>query len=241
MLRLGRGRAFGVIIALFAMALFLLLARAAAEYAPIGPASTPTPLPTVTPRGNVLFEDDFATYSRRWREQQSPKASVVYHDSALNMRVVSPGVNAWSIPDFAARLDEYSIAVTATLNGGSRDALFGFVLDYQDDRRFYALMVTREGEWHLARYEDGVWIDLAPPDRVPVRRELDSATVRLRVDVTGDTLRLYVDDRLVTAVTVNFGKTSGSTFGLIARAGRGFVDVSFDDMVVTGPLRAGRP
>jgi hypothetical protein len=241
MLGSGLGRAFATITALAAMALVLPLASVAAGVSPIEPSSTSTPVPTLTPRGNVLFEDDFATYSRRWREQKSPKASVAYRDSALNMRVVSPGVSVWSVPDFATRLEDYSISVTATLNEGSRDALFGFVLDYQDDQHFYALMVTRHGEWHSAQQEDSTWIDLTPPDPVPVRRALDSATVRLRVDVTGDTFTLFVDDRPVATVTAENGDASGSNFGLIARAGRGFVDVSFDDMVVTGPLKADRP
>ena len=241
MLGSGWGRAFATITALAAMALVLPLASVAAGIAPIGPSSTPMPMPTPTPRGTVLFEDDFATYSRRWREQKSPKASVVYRDSALNVRVVSPGVSAWSIPDFATRLEEYSMPVTATLNGGSPDALFGFVMDFQDDQHFYALMVTREGEWRLAQHEGNAWIDLAPSDPVSVKRELDATTIRLRVDVTGEIFTVFADDRLVTTVTVDKGEAPGSTFGLIAQAGRGFVDVSFDEMVVTGPLKADRP
>jgi hypothetical protein len=231
----GCGMTFSAIIVLLAMALPNPLASLTSGHAQLEPPVTPTP------RGNVLFEDDFATYSRRWREQKSPKALVAYRDSALNMRVVSPGVSVWSVPDFTTTLEDYSLAATVDVNGGSPDALFGFMLDYRDDQHFCALMVTRGGEWRFVQYEGSAWIDLTPPDAVPVERESDSAAVRLRVEVTEDTVTLFVDDRLATRITVQPGETSGSTFGLIARAGRGFVDVSFDDVVVTGSLKVDRP
>jgi hypothetical protein len=231
----GCGMIFNAIVVFLAMALPYPLASLTSGHAQLEPPATPAP------RGNVLFEDDFATYSRRWREQRSPKATVAYRDSALNMRIVSPGVSVWSVPDFTTTLEDYSLAVTAKVNGGSPDVLFGFVLDYRDDRHFYALMVTQGGEWRFVQYESGVWIDLTPPDAVPIERESGSATARLRVEVMGDTVTLLVDDRLVTRITVRPGETSGSTFGLIARAGRGFVDVSFDDVVVTGSLKVDRP
>jgi hypothetical protein len=189
----------------------------------------------------VLFEDDFATYSRRWREQKSAKAAIAYLDSALNMRIVSPGVSAWSVPDFTTELEENSLTVAAELNGGSRDSLFGFVLDYHDDEHFYALMVTQQGAWRFVQHEGDEWIDLTPSDAAPVERELDSTILRLRVDVTEGTFTLWVDDRLAGRVTVDDSRASGSGFGLIARAGRSFVDVSFDDMLVTGTRKAIRP
>jgi hypothetical protein len=240
-LRLGRGTAFAAIIVLLAMALSFPLKSLASERAQFRSSATPPPAWTPTPQGTVLFEDDFATYSRRWREQKSPKAAIAYRSSALNVRIVSPGVSAWSVPDFTTALETYSITVTADVNGGSRDSLFGFVLDYQDDWHFYALMATWEGEWRFVQHEGDEWIDLTPADAVPVERELDSTTVRLRVDVAEDTFSLLVDDRLAGRVTVDDSRASGSGFGLIARAGRGFVDVSFDNMLVTGTLKVIRP
>jgi hypothetical protein len=240
-LRPGRGTAFAAIIVLLAMALFFPLTSLASGHAQFRSSATPPLAWTPTPRGTVLFEDDFATYSRRWREQKSPKAAIAYRDSALNVRIVSPGVSAWSVPDFTTALEDYRIAVTADVNGGSRDSLFGFVLDYQDDRHFYVLMATREGGWRFVLHEGNEWIDLTPANAVPVERELDSTTVRLRVDVTEDTFTLLVDDRLAGRVTVDDSSASGSGFGLIARAGRGFVDVSFDNILVTGTPKVIRP
>jgi hypothetical protein len=187
---------------------------------------------TPAPRGVILFEDDFVTYSGRWQEKTSPKASVFYGEAALNMRVVSPGVFVWSVPDFDTILRDYRVEVTADFRGGSADSRLGFVLDYQDEEHFYALLATPSGEWQFLRRQGIEWVELTPPDAVPLVRETDGVFVRLRVDAVGDTLTFWMDGQPAGRVTVE-DSLSGEDFGLIARAGRGYVDVSFDDFVVT--------
>jgi hypothetical protein len=187
---------------------------------------------TPTPRGVTLFEDDFATYSGRWRESESPKASVAYRDAALVMRVVSPGVYSWSVPDFDAALRDYRVEVTADVRGGSADSLVGFVLDHQDDEHFYALLTTTQGEWVFLRRQGNAFEDLTPPDAVPLDLTPNDKALRLRADVIGAEVSLFIDDQRVGRVAVTDG-LSGADFGLITRAGRGYVDVSFDDFVVT--------
>ncbi len=63
-------------------------------------------------------------------------------------------------------------------------------------------------------------------------RPADNGPLRLRADVIGDKVTFWINDQRAGSVTVNDG-LSGAPFGLIARAGRGYVDVSFDDFVVT--------
>ncbi len=83
-----------MILAGFAVFLLtpLVVALGATFSAPVRAEGELTATPTSTPQGVILFEDDFATYSGRWRESEIPKASVAYSDEALVMRVVSPGV-----------------------------------------------------------------------------------------------------------------------------------------------------
>ena len=195
---------------------------------------------TPTPRGNLLFEDDFATYSNRWRESDSPKARVAYQTFALTMRVVSPGVSVWSVPDFDAPLGDYSVQVVADFHEGSPDSWFGLIVAYEDDENFCTLMVNLAGDWRFLRHQSSEWIDLTPADAMPVTRASRSPVVRLRVDVIGDTLTLYEDDRLIGEAAVDKA-SSGGVFGLIARAGRGYIDVSFDNVVVTSIGKASEP
>jgi hypothetical protein len=191
---------------------------------------------TLTPRSVILFEDDFATYSGRWVESETPKASVGYRDAGLVMLVASPGVYSWSVPDFGAPLHDYRVEVTADVRRGSADSLVGFVLNYQDDDHFYALLTTTQGEWVFLRRRGNEFEDLTPTDAAPLDLTPDNGPLRLRAEVVGAEVRLWINDQLAGSVTVTDG-LSGDSFGLIARAGRGYVDVSFDDFVVTAIVK----
>ncbi len=223
-----------MILAGFAVFLLtpLVVALGATFSAPVRAEGELTATPTSTPQGVILFEDDFATYSGRWRESESPKASVAYSDAALVMRVVSPGVYSWSVPDFVAALRDYRVEVTADVQGGSADSWLGFVLDYQDDEHFYALLTTTQGEWVFLRRQGNDFEDLTPPDAAPLDQTADNGPLRLRADVIGAEVTFWINDQQAGSITVTDG-LSGAPFGLIARAGRGYVDVSFDDFVVT--------
>ncbi len=163
---------------------------------------------------------------------ENAKASVTYDDEALSLRVVSPGVYVWSVPDFDTPLRDYRLDVMVELHEGSADSVFGFVVDYQDENNFYALLTTALGEWHWYQLDQGDWLDLTPADAEPVETDTGGMVMALRADIIGDTIAFYIDDQLAGRVTVEDG-FSGGVFGVIARAGRGYVIVSFDDFVVT--------
>ncbi|RPI96498.1 MAG: hypothetical protein EHM39_10830 [Chloroflexi bacterium] len=212
------------------IALVLLLVTGVGLSAP-AQAGDATITPTPTP-GVILFEDDFATYSGRWTLTETAKASVTYDAETLNLRVVSPGVFVWSVPDFDTPLRDYRLDVMADIREGSADSVFGFVVDYQDDEHYYVLLTTTQGDWQVLRRYEGEWINLTPADAEPVQRGENDSPVMLRVDVIGDSVTLFVDDQEAGRVALEDGQ-SGAVFGLVARAGRGYVDVSFDDFRVT--------
>lgn len=186
--------------------------------------------PAVTP-GNVVFEDDFATYSNRWQEDETPKSSVIYQDGTLAMRATSPGISVWSVPDFDVALQAYSLEVTVTINKGELDSGFGFVLNYHDGGDFYALVVTIDGTWHLLRHVATEWIDLTPESAASLKLATGMSTIRLRVDVWSDALVWWVNEHPVGEVMLD-EVMSGGLFGLIVQAGRGCIDVAFDDVMV---------
>ncbi|MBN1566095.1 MAG: hypothetical protein JXA10_19810 [Anaerolineae bacterium] len=192
-----------------------------------------------TPAPIILFDDDFATYSHRWAESESPKASAYYTEETFTISIVSPGVNLWSVPDFTTPLYDYHLTVSAHIHNGGADAQFGVILDRTDDDQFYAWVIALDGSWYFLHHVDGVWHDLTPPDAIlpdDVTAQFASGareSVRLQVDVTGDnTLTFTVNDHDLATIIVDETLT-GSVFGVIARAEHGFIDVAFDDMLVT--------
>jgi hypothetical protein len=189
--------------------------------------------PTPTPAEIVLFQDDFETYSNRWIESRSPKSSALYGDGGLNFRVVSPGARLWSRPDFATPLDAYHIQARFIFYDGSLDSFMGLVLGYQDEDNFYALTVSPQGEWRFEQHEQEDWIDLTPPDALPVTLPDDQATIWLQAEVSAESVILTVNDSL--AGTIPLEGTLSGEFGAIVRAGHGFADVALEDMIVTYP------
>lgn len=184
------------------------------------------------PGNIVLFEDDFLTYSSRWLERDTPKATVVYGDDMLLLRVVSPGVAVWSLPDFQESLVEYDLQTTILFRDGGADAQAGVVLAYEDDEAFLAMLVTRTGVWQFVRYDSGLWIDLTPDDVVPVAREAVDEPLALHVELLEDKLTVWVDEQPAGTVYIAEDERPGTGFGVLALAGLGFVDVAFDDVIV---------
>lgn len=195
----------------------------------VTPISTGTPAPE-----NVLFRDDFSTYSDRWTTTTSPKSSVKIEDEALNLRVVSPGVSVWSVPDFDEVLDHYRIHFTVQVNEGSSDSFLGVVLQYQNDNRFYALMISPAGNWLFLQRDHTSWIDLTPADAALLDLE-PTQPYQIEVESHDQSFTLTVNGMRAAEVPseeVPFG----NGFGLIAQAGKGYIDVSFDDMIVIAVL-----
>jgi hypothetical protein len=186
---------------------------------------------TPTPAGNILFHDDFETYSNRWTLPESPKASVEYSEGALRVRIVSPGVAVWSVPDFEVPLYDFRVEVDAQFIDGGADSQFGFVLDYVDDEDFYAFVTMLDGEWLFQHQDAGEWIDLTDADAESVEFEPDVSVIHLAAEMIDGSLMLYLEDQLVGSVTDE--SLAGGLFGLFARAGKGYTDVAFDNIVVT--------
>jgi hypothetical protein len=184
--------------------------------------------------GNELFRETFETYSNRWQITESPKALAVYDEGMFNIRIISPGVSIWSVPDFELPLaHDFSIQVEARVHENGLDSSFGLVLGYRDDGNFFAVLLFSDGEWQFLRRDETEWRDLTPPDAEPVAAHVVKSITRLRVDVTGTSLAVFVDGRLAGRLPSEPALADG-VFGLIAQAGKGYIAVSFDNFIVTG-------
>ncbi|NDJ76153.1 MAG: hypothetical protein GYB65_07830 [Chloroflexi bacterium] len=208
-----------------------------------GSAGTVTPTPMPTPSGVVLFEDDFSTFSSRWREPQTAKAVVAYDNEGLRMQVNSPDVAVWSVPDFDVPLANYHAEVTVTFVDGSRASFFGWVVFYESDENFVTVGITPDGDWQVRTWQDGIVLDIPPEDAAPGETggaftlEPGQTTFSIQLDVQSTTLCLVVNNA-EPVVFVLDERPAGESFGLFAQAregeesGSGFVDIVFDDVLV---------
>ncbi len=184
--------------------------------------------------GNRLFVDDFSTESGRWSESLSPKGTAAYQDEAFHVRIVSPGVSLWSLPDFRVERPAYIVEASVVMNHASPDAWFGVVVGYVSERDFYAFLLSGGGDWRVVRREGDDWVELTRVEAGSAGSGDGSIGPRnlaatLVEDGPDTRLILYVDCEQVGQVAVD-GLPAPSGFGVMAWAGRGYVDVVFDDV-----------
>lgn len=212
----------------------LLVACMVAILAILPGATQPTAAatPGTPPAGNVLFDEDFSTYAGRWRVGEGPKGYVRLQGGVLDMNVVSPGYAAWSLPDFHNPLRAHQISVMATPLAGSPDGRFGILFGYEDNESFLAAVISLDGTWAVLGYDDGAWVDYTPPDAEPIAAVRSGARVALLVQVADEHVTFRVDQHELMSGALP-GLSRETRFGVIAVAGRGYLDVSFDDFQVT--------
>ncbi len=199
-------------------------------------SATPVPPALTIPR--IFFEENFGTYSGRWQLIESPKARVMYANEALRMQVTSPGFAVWSMPDFYTSLHDYRITVVVHIARGTPDARFGVVLDYRSDDLFWAVMFTENREWTIVERTATSWATAKSGKLAWSPEVFDQIdrTYQVSVDVQGNTVKLFLEGELV-AETLMDRTLAGGRWGLIAQAGHGYLDLSFDDVIVFEPAR----
>lgn len=208
------------------------VARASDPLMP-GNQAVETPEPPVEHR---IFWDDFSTYSRRWTHADSPKASVTQVDGALRMYIQSPGVFASSAPDYAGWRLPYAVSVDVTLGADGDGSEYGLIVGYKHSEEYYLVGVSTDGRGISMRRQGTSWTNidvLGSGDLPPVAH---GATHTLRVDVMSERLLLSVDGHPAGEIWVD-GEAFEGGVGLFAQAGKGFVDVMFDNVVVTSTDR----
>jgi len=201
--------------------------------------ATEAPLLAATPRpGAVLFRDDFHTHSGRWVVSDDEHGVIAYRSGALHVTVPASGGNLWSVPDFSVPLGDYRLEVLAALREGGPETEFGLVLDYVDETRFDAWVVSPRGRWRWLRWQDGEWHDLTPGDAAPFEVQIGVGVLRLRADVMADATELYVNGFQVG--TLILVRDPGDRLGVIALAGERAATIAFDDVVLTNLAGRGR-
>ena len=135
-----------------------------------------------------------------------------------------------------ASFTDIAISVDATKVGGDDDNFFGVICRYQNIENFYALLVSSDGFYGIAKRLDGGSLEafrdgLEPSEAIAK----GSGTNRIRTVCAQSTLKLYVNDELLMQVTdsdIPFGDV-GIIAGTYDIPG---TDILFDDWVVQAAL-----
>jgi hypothetical protein len=132
--------------------------------------------------------------------------------------------------------EDVRIEVDVTKKAGADQDVFGVLCRYRDDKNFYILMISGDGQAGIAKRSTGS--DLAMLSGTSMKTDPGIhpglASNHLRADCKGDKLSLYVNDALVASAAD--GEFTGGDAGLwLGTYDQPGTDLYFDDFIVRKP------
>jgi hypothetical protein len=190
---------------------------------------------TGMPSPDVYFLDDFSNTSSGWDRVSGADGVTDYADGAYRIFSATADYYMWATPgrNFPGAI---RIEVDVTKKSGPDPDVFGVLCRYQDEKNFYILMISGDGQAGIAKRSaagDLVMLSGESLKSNPaVRPGLE--TNHLRADCSGTSLSLYANGTLVaTAVDAEFsGGDVGLWLGAYDTPGS---DLYFDNFIVRKP------
>jgi hypothetical protein len=191
------------------------------------PAAEPPPATTeAEPGRRVVFREDFSDPQSGWEVFSVPTVTAGYDDGSYAIRITDP--TWYATVDSGRAFRNPSARVTVQNAGRAQFAGFGLLCNYRDEQRFDVLAVGTDGTYAILEERGGVLTVIseggawARSAAIPVGAE----RYRLRADCRGQSLRLWVNGRLVGSART---QSPGGRIGLFAA---GLAEFRFDDLVV---------
>jgi hypothetical protein len=195
------------------------------------PAATRTPKPSAgAGAGSTLYSDNFDSEQSSDFTAETNESSVYkFADGAYLITVTKPKLLSWAT--MKGDYGDASISVEASIDGPSASAA-GLIFHYQDDKNFYIYSVDGEGRYGLDVYKDDepiTLIEWTESSAIKPAGELNT----LRIETTGDTIRLFVNDELLDEVS-DSTIANGKAALVVNTFDEPNVTVKFDNLVVRG-------
>jgi len=124
-----------------------------------------------------------------------------------------------------------SISVDASIDGPPASAA-GLIFHYKDDKNFYIYSIDGEGRYELDVYKDDELIPLIEWTESSAINPVGESNT-LRVETSGDRIRLYVNDKLLDEIS-DSTIANGKAALVVNTFDDPNVTVSFDNLVVQG-------
>jgi hypothetical protein len=155
------------------------------------PTVTPTPEPVAAPGFRILLEDDFSS-SVLWYTNEDDKFSFTYKDDgyAIEVNILNSWIWSRRGPDDLA---DVRLEVDARHNSGPTNGYYGVFCRYLDEDNYYALAVSEEGEYVIAKRKDREFEFLAQDKDENNVIKTDGTVNRVTGDCLGGQLTLTVN------------------------------------------------
>jgi len=114
----------------------------------IFPKSTEIP-----PSGTVLFTDDFSSQESGWVTWNQNGSYVLYQADGLRFFIEKPNMDFYSNPGF--NFPDVRLEVEAIKIGGPNDNTFGVICRMQDEKNYYAFVISSDGYAGIIKVVEG--------------------------------------------------------------------------------------
>ncbi|MEI7844406.1 MAG: hypothetical protein WCK35_01250 [Chloroflexota bacterium] len=193
---------------------------------------------------NYIFFDDFSNPKSGWARSRDSDGMTDYENGTYRIQINTigqngNGMNYWANAGLESQLSaDVQIEVDASKAGGSDDNDFGVMCRYtstNDVDSYYQFLASSDGYAGIMLVTNGdqkvISADkLQPSDAV----RKGKATNHIRADCIGDTLTLYINNKLVASAKDT--SLIGGDVGLIASTySSPGTDILFDNFAVRAP------
>lgn len=209
----------------------LLLVTSSCSILPFGSALFSEAKVQTTQPAGTIFYDDFSTETSGWDRNETDLGGADYLDGSYH--IIIDEMNTDYFSTLYRNYTDIGLQVNAQRVEGPSDNNFGLICRYQDEKNFYAGLISSDGYYGIFKIENGEYKILGHETMIFSELILTSEVKKQIVfNCYQDYLFLYVNGNLL---DVQQDKTYGSgDVGLIAgsfeEAG---VHILFDDFYLT--------
>lgn len=145
------------------------------------------------PPGGSIFFDDFSNSDSGWIGGASAPGFGAYDSDGYRIIVTTAESAVWARPTLWLR--DVRIEVDTKKSGGPDNNFFGVLCRYQSSENFYALIISSDGYYGIARRFDGGALELVGMAVMPHSRAIreGAASNRIVAECMGNLLRLSVN------------------------------------------------
>jgi hypothetical protein len=201
----------------------------------VSPTASITPTPdlnaTATKAPGISFSDDFSI-STGWYTRESNQFKIYYDQDGYRITV-----HVLNTPIWSTRQREYAdvhLEVDATWLSGADDGYYGLICRQESNRVFYALVISSDGGYGIAKSIGGVFQFIKEGSDQVEAINTGKALNRIGADCIGDTLALYANGEKL--VEVQDSDIASGGIGLVAGTRtEPDLDVLFDNFLALKP------
>jgi hypothetical protein len=186
-------------------------------------------------QGDIYFQDDFSKPSSGWDRVSGSDGITDYADGKYRIFSFTADYYIWATTgrNFPA---DVRIEVDVEKKAGPDQDVFGILCRYRNEKNFYILMISGDGQAGIARRTPAGEMQMLSGDSMTVNPNIHPGLEinHLRADCAGTNLALYVNDVLV-ASAANAEITRGDAGLWLGAYDRPGSDLYFDDFIVRKP------